>query len=101
MLWFKYVLHRIKVWYLSRFAIDKFEIAACPSCGLIGPKKVRFMRAYEAPVLTCPRDGAQWGMPPLVPYERWKIKGIEEVELEMQAKADEAAADQEKELFKR
>lgn len=101
MLWFDWIVFNIKLWYHATFAIDRFELAACPSCGLVGAKKIRFMNAYQKPILTCPRCSAQWGMNPVAPYNAWGIKGMEEVELEAQAKADEQAAERQNELFKR
>ena len=89
MLWLDWLVFKIKNWYHMTFAIDKFEVAGCPSCGLVGVKKIRFMSQYSSPILTCPRCNAQWGIPPVAPHDRWKVKGIEEVELEEQVKADE------------
>lgn len=101
MLWLNYFIFRIKAWYHITFAVDKFAVAACPSCALVGAKKIRFLNQYQSPILLCPRCTAQWGVPPTVPYERWKLKGIEEIELEMQAAEDEKSLQREKELFKR
>jgi hypothetical protein len=93
-----YIVHHARLWYHSTFFVDKFEIATCPSCGLCGPKKMRFLSQYSKVVFVCPRDLAQWGMDTVVPVERWQIKGLEEAQVEAQAIEDEKITSRERAL---
>jgi hypothetical protein len=86
MLIWQYILFHLRLWYHSTFTPDKFATVACPGCGLVGPKKLRFLNSYQRVIGHCPRCDAEWGIDPAVPHDKWLVQGLAEWQEEQDAK---------------
>jgi hypothetical protein len=94
---YHYYSYQFRTAFARAFTVDKFADLLCPGCGLVGPKKLRFMPEYQKVIAICNlRCGANWGAAPVLGYDAWKIQGLADVLAEQQAVEDEATGNRER-----
>lgn len=74
--------HELRVWWSRQVLIDVYATLRCPGCGLVfvsGDKSTDFSTVYSRVMCKCPRCEAVWAQDPVIPYESWKVVGIDEV----------------------